>query len=83
VVFPTLACLLTAIGVITDSTVTVVAMVLGPEFGPLAALAVALVQRRRALARRVALALVVGFPIAMGITALATVSSGCSTRCTP
>lgn len=73
VLFLTLACLLTAIGVVTDSTVTIVgAMVLGPEFGPLAALSVALVQRRLALARRAALALVVGFPIAMAITALAT-----------
>lgn len=73
VLFLTLACLLTAIGVVTDSTVTIVgAMVLGPEFGPLAALSVALVQRRTALARRAAGALVVGFPIAMGITALAT-----------
>lgn len=73
VLFLTLACLLTAIGVVTDSTVTVVgAMVLGPEFGPLAALSVALVQRRMALARRAALALIVGFPIAMGITAVAT-----------
>jgi uncharacterized hydrophobic protein (TIGR00271 family) len=73
VLFLTLACLLTAIGVVTDSTVTIVgAMVLGPEFGPLAALSVALVQRRMALARRAALALAVGFPIAMGITALAT-----------
>ena len=73
VLFLTLACLLTAIGVVTDSTVTVVgAMVLGPEFGPLAALSVSLVQRRMALARRAALALIVGFPIAMGITAVAT-----------
>lgn len=73
VLFLTLACLLTAIGVVTDSTVTVVgAMVLGPEFGPLAALSVALVQHRMALARRAAVALVVGFPIAMAITAIAT-----------
>lgn len=73
VLFLTLACLLTAIGVVTDSTVTIVgAMVLGPEFGPLAALSVALVQRRLALARRAAVALIVGFPIAMAITALAT-----------
>jgi uncharacterized hydrophobic protein (TIGR00271 family) len=73
VLFLTLACLLTAIGVITDSTVTIVgAMVLGPEFGPLAALSVALVQRRLSLARRAAVALIGGFPSAMGITALAT-----------
>lgn len=76
VMFLTLACLLTAIGVVTDSTVTIVgAMVLGPEFGPLAALAVALVQRRAALARRATLALVVGFPIAMGVTALCTMAA--------
>lgn len=76
VLFLTLACLLTAIGVVTDSTVTVVgAMILGPEFGPLAALSVALVQRRANLARRAAAALIVGFPIAMGITALTTMAA--------
>lgn len=76
VTFLTLACLLTAIGVVTDSTVTIVgAMVLGPEFGPLAALSVALVQRRGSLARRAGLALLVGFPIAMGITAIATMAA--------
>ncbi|MET0900288.1 MAG: DUF389 domain-containing protein [Mycobacterium sp.] len=74
--FLTLACLLTAIGVVTDSTVTVVgAMVLGPEFGPLAALSVALVRRRMDLARRAALALLVGFPLAMAITAVATMGA--------
>ncbi len=73
--FLTLACLIAAIGVVSDSTVTVVgAMVLGPEFGPLAALSVALVQRRLDLARRAAIALVVGFPVAMGITAAATLA---------
>lgn len=72
VLFLTLACLLAAIGAVNDSTVTVVgAMVLGPEFGPLAALSVALVRRRLDLARRAAAALLVGFPVAMGITALA------------
>jgi uncharacterized hydrophobic protein (TIGR00271 family) len=75
VLFLTLACLLAAIGAVTDSTVTVVgAMVLGPEFGPLAALSVAIVRRRADLARRAAMALLVGFPVAMGITALATVA---------
>jgi len=73
VMFLTLACLIAAIGAVTDSTVTVVgAMVLGPEFGPLAALSVAIVQRKASLAKRAATALVVGFPIAMGITALGT-----------
>ena len=51
--FLSLACLIAAVGVVTDSPVTVVgAMVVGPEFGPLAALAVALVRRKTYLARR-------------------------------
>ncbi len=69
--FLCLACLIAAVGVVTDSPVTVVgAMVVGPEFGPLAALAVALVRRKTYLARRAALALLVGFPIAMLVTAI-------------
>ena len=75
VLFLTLACLLAAIGAVTDSTVTVMgAMVLGPEFGPLAAVSVALVRRRGDLARRAALALVIGFPVAMACTAVATLA---------
>jgi uncharacterized hydrophobic protein (TIGR00271 family) len=74
-VFLTIACLLAAIGAVTNSSVTVVgAMVLGPEFGPLAALAVGLVLRRADLVRRGAVALGIGFPIAMGVTALATIA---------
>jgi uncharacterized hydrophobic protein (TIGR00271 family) len=74
-IFLTIACLLAAIGAITDSPVTVVgAMVLGPEFGPLAATAVGLVLRRGDLVRRGALALAVGFPLAMVVTAGAAVA---------
>lgn len=70
--FLTIACLLAAIGAITNSPVTVVgAMVLGPEFGPLAGLAVGVVLRRGELLRRSALALGVGFPVAMAVTTLA------------
>jgi uncharacterized hydrophobic protein (TIGR00271 family) len=73
VTFLTIATLLAGIGIVTDSAVTVVgAMVVGPEFGPLAAIAVGLVRRRGVLARRGAIALVVGFPVAMIITAVAT-----------
>ncbi|WP_078327373.1 DUF389 domain-containing protein [Mycobacteroides salmoniphilum] len=69
--FLCLACLIAAVGVVTDSPVTIVgAMVVGPEFGPLAALAVSIVRRKWSLARRSLLALVVGFPVAMGVTAL-------------
>lgn len=75
VVFLCLACLISAIGVVNNSPVTVVgAMVLGPEFGPLAALSVALVRRRIDLARRAAIALAVGYPVAMLVTALATLA---------
>ncbi|MDV7197724.1 DUF389 domain-containing protein [Rhodococcus kroppenstedtii] len=69
--FLTIACLLSAVGVILDSPVTIVgAMVVGPEFGPLAALAVGLVRRRGSMIRRSLLALTVGFPLAMVVTAL-------------
>jgi uncharacterized hydrophobic protein (TIGR00271 family) len=72
VVMLTIACLLGAIGVVTNSPVTVVgAMVLGPEFGPLAALAVAAVRHDGALARTAGLALGAGFAIAVVVTALA------------
>ena len=75
VMFLCIACMLAAVGVITDSPVTVVgAMVVGPEFGPLAALAVALVQRKMSLARRAAAALLIGFPLAMIVTAGATLA---------
>ena len=71
--FLTVACLIAVVGIVTDSPVTVVgAMVLGPEFGPLAAIAVGLVLRRMDLVRRAALALGVGFPLAMLIAAVGT-----------
>jgi len=72
--FLAIACLLAAIGAVTDSPVTVVgAMVLGPEFGPLAAVAVGVALRRRDLLRRGVVALGVGFPVSMAITAVGAV----------
>jgi uncharacterized hydrophobic protein (TIGR00271 family) len=66
--FMALACIIAAIGIFLDSPILIVgAMIVGPEFGPLAGLCVALVQRRPDVARRSLLALAVGFPI--GITA--------------
>lgn len=71
--FLTIACLLAAVGVATDSPVTIVgAMVVGPEFGPLAAFSVGLVRRDWSLARKSALALLVAFPVAMTVTLVAT-----------
>ncbi|MFL5817311.1 MAG: DUF389 domain-containing protein [Conexibacter sp.] len=64
--FMVIATLIAAVAILVDSPVLIVgAMVVGPEFGPLAGLAVALVQRRRPLARASLLALVVGFAVAV------------------
>ena len=74
--FLTIACLLASVGVITDSPVTIVgAMVVGPEFGPLAAMAVGLVLGRWDLLRRAGVALAIGFPVAVVITGLVTLLS--------
>lgn len=60
-----IATLLAAVGVLLDSPVLIVgAMVVGPEFGPVAGLTVALAERRADLARRSLRALLVGFPLA-------------------
>jgi uncharacterized hydrophobic protein (TIGR00271 family) len=62
--FMVLAMLIASVGVILDSPILIIgAMVVGPEFGPLAALCVAVVQRRLDLARRSTAALAIGFPL--------------------
>jgi uncharacterized hydrophobic protein (TIGR00271 family) len=67
-IFMVIACLIASVGIFLGSPILIVgAMVVGPEFGPLAGLCVALVDRRLDVAKRSLLALVVGFPI--GITA--------------
>lgn len=68
--FMVLGCLLAAIGVATDSPITLVgAMVVSPDFGPLAAIAVGLRLRRRDNVQRGVLALVAGFAGAIAVTA--------------
>ncbi len=68
--FMVLACVLAAIGVATNSPITIVgAMVVGPEFGPLAGIAVGLRLRRWHSVRRGVTALVVGFVGAVAVTA--------------
>ncbi|NHA67555.1 DUF389 domain-containing protein [Phycicoccus sp. CMS6Z-2] len=70
--FMTLATLIAGVAVLTDNPVLVVgAMVLGPEFGPIAALGLALVARRPHLLGLAARTLVVGFAVAMVLTWLA------------
>ncbi len=73
VAFMVLAMQIGAVGILLDQPILIVgAMVVGPEFGPLAALSVALVQRRGDLARRSLTALGVGFPAGIVLACLAT-----------
>ena len=70
--FLTIAVLLAAVAIVNDSAVVLIgAMVLGPEFGAVAGLAVAAVLRRGSLARKAAVSLGLGFPFAIAITTLA------------
>jgi uncharacterized hydrophobic protein (TIGR00271 family) len=70
--FMALATLIAGIAIVLDSQILVIgAMVLGPEFGAVAALGVALVRRRTLLLGLAARALLLGFTVAIGVTALA------------
>lgn len=69
VAFITLATMIAACGVVLDNAVLIVgAMAVGPEFGPLAGISTAVVQRRPRLALRSLIALVAGFALAMAVT---------------
>jgi uncharacterized hydrophobic protein (TIGR00271 family) len=64
-IFMIAAMQIAAVGIVLDQPILIVgAMVVGPEFGPLAAVCVAVVRRQRRLAKRSLIALAVGFPIA-------------------
>ncbi|HTW15113.1 MAG TPA: DUF389 domain-containing protein [Nocardioides sp.] len=70
--FMVLATMLASIAIVLDSQVLVIgAMVLGPEFVPVAALGLALVRRRRRLFQRAARTLVLGFAVSIAITTAA------------
>jgi len=72
-VFMCVATVIAGIGVLLDQPILIVgAMVVGPEYGPLAALCVGLVRSRYNLVRRGLLALAVGFPAGMAGTVLTT-----------
>jgi uncharacterized hydrophobic protein (TIGR00271 family) len=67
--FMVLAMLIAAVGILTDSLLLIIgAMVVGPEFGPIAGLSVAAVHRRAELAKRSFLALAIGFPLGIAAT---------------
>jgi uncharacterized hydrophobic protein (TIGR00271 family) len=72
-VFMTVATIIAGIGVLLDQPILIVgAMVVGPEFGPLAALCVGVVRGHRTAVVRSVVALGIGFPVAMVVTVLTT-----------
>ena len=74
--FMTLATMIASIAIVLDSQILVIgAMVLGPEFLPVAALGLALVRRRPALLRHAAVTLVVGFAVAIAMATLAALAA--------
>jgi uncharacterized hydrophobic protein (TIGR00271 family) len=75
-IFMVLACLIAAVGIYLDSPILIVGgMVVGPEFGPIAGLCVAIVHRRADAARRSLVALAVGFPLAIAAASLFTLAA--------
>ncbi|MGH3118673.1 MAG: DUF389 domain-containing protein [Nocardioidaceae bacterium] len=76
--FMTLATLIAGIAIVLDSQILVIgAMVLGPEFVPIAAVGVALVRRRYSLFWRAVKTLVIGFAVAIVlVTVLALLGRG-------
>jgi uncharacterized hydrophobic protein (TIGR00271 family) len=71
--FMVLAMLIASVGILLDSPILIVgAMVVGPEFGPIAGLCVAAVERRGVVAKRSLIALAVGFPAGIAATFLFT-----------
>jgi uncharacterized hydrophobic protein (TIGR00271 family) len=72
--FMVLAMLIAMVGILTDQLILIIgAMIVGPEFGPIAGLCVAAVEKRRDLAQRSLAALAVGFPLGITITFAAVV----------
>ena len=66
-----LATLLAAIAIVTDSMILVIgAMVLGPEFVPIAALGLAMVRKRPQLLKQALRTLVIGFAISISLVML-------------
>jgi uncharacterized hydrophobic protein (TIGR00271 family) len=75
VLFMVAAMQIAAVGIVLDQPILIVgAMVVGPEFGPLAAVSVAIVNKQAPLVRRSLLALAVGFPVGIAIALLTTLA---------
>jgi uncharacterized hydrophobic protein (TIGR00271 family) len=73
--FMALAMMIAGVGILTDQLILIIgAMVVGPEFGPIAGLSVAAVEKRADLAKRSFIALAVGFPLGITLTFLGTLA---------
>jgi uncharacterized hydrophobic protein (TIGR00271 family) len=71
--FMVLAMLIAMVGILTDQLILIIgAMIVGPEFGPIAGICVAAVEKRRDLFKRSFRALAIGFPVGIIATVLAT-----------
>jgi len=71
VAFLVISTLIASIAIVVDSAVLLIgAMVLGPEFGPIAAMCVAVVHRRHAIAGRAVRSFGVGFGVAIVVALL-------------
>ena len=72
--FMAVAAVIAAVGIMLDSPILVIgAMVVGPEYGPLAALCVAAVRRRRAPALTAAVTLTAGLVVAAAAALVSTI----------
>ena len=70
--FMVLAMLIAMVGILTDQLILIIgAMIVGPEFGPIAGICVAAIEKRRDLFRRSFNALAIGFPLGITVTFLA------------
>lgn len=74
-VFMAIAATIAAIGILLDSAILVIgAMVVGPDYGPLAALCVGVVRRRRSSALAALRTITIGAIVAAGVAFVATVA---------
>src|SRR6266542_6058830 len=66
--FMVLAMLIAMVGILTDQLILIIgAMIVGPEFGPIAGLCVAAVEKQRDLFKRSFRALAIGFPAGISV----------------
>jgi uncharacterized hydrophobic protein (TIGR00271 family) len=69
IIFMSVATMIAAVGIVSDNPILIVgAMVVGPDFGPLAAMAVGLARRRWRVVRQSALALAAGYGLGILVT---------------